>query len=363
MSDSTKGGSRGDFNRRSFIKGAAAATAAIAVAPYFINSARAAEKRIVIRDAGGPFTQGFKEAFYEPFMKETGIKVVGIASAAEPTAEIKSMVQTGNYTWDIAGAMSMSALKLLVDQGLIEPHGLDDDPAVKQIPAEYRNAYGVGSDVYSTAIGYRTDKVKRAPQSWEEFWDVKAFPGRRGLRKYPFDTIEQALMASGVKPGDVYPCDFDRAFKALDRIRPDISAWWTSGAQATQMLSGGEVDMMPTWNARIIAARDSGAPVGISWAQNIWGVDVWAILKGTPKADICRQFISFTCNPERQAAFTKYVKNGPTHPDAYKYIAEATARDLPTFPANKANSLGIDNDYWAGAKADGLDRFNEWVLG
>jgi putative spermidine/putrescine transport system substrate-binding protein len=351
------------INRRKLLRTAASGVAMALAAPCIIRDAEAQGTRIVVRDPGGPFTPGFAEAFYQPFKKETGIEVVGVVSAAEPTAEIKSMVETKSYTWNIAGGMSQTAIQLLADAGYIEKHELDNDPAVSEIPLEYRDAYGIGSDVYSTAIGYRTDKVKKPPQTWKEYWDVANFPGRRALRKYPFDAVEQALMADGVPADKVYPCDLDRAFKSLTAIRPHIDAWWSSGAQATQMLANGEVDMLPVWANRIYAVRDAGVPVEVEWNQNIWGVDVWAILKGTPNADICRKFIKFTCDPKRQATFTKYLTNGPTNPAAYDYIDKKVARTLTTFPEWRKLGLKIDGDYWAKSKDAALDRFNAWLLG
>jgi putative spermidine/putrescine transport system substrate-binding protein len=352
-----------DLSRRTLLRTATAGAAITLAAPYIIRDAEAQGKRIVIRDPGGPFTPAFAEAFYQPFKKETGVEVVGVVSAAEPTAEIKSMVETKSYTWNIAGGMSQSAIQLLAEAGYIEKHELDKDSAVSAIPMEYRDEYSVGSDVYATAIGYRTDKVMKPPTNWKEYWDVENFPGRRGLRKYPFDAVEQALMADGVPPSKVYPCDMDRAFKSLTAFRPHVDAWWSSGAQATQMLSNGEVDMLPVWANRVYAVRDAGVPIGVEWNQNIWGVDVWAILKGTPNADICRKFIAFTCDPKRQASFTKYLTNGPTNPEAYKYIDEKVARTLTTYPEWQKMGIKIDGDYWAKTKDSALDKFNAWLLG
>jgi putative spermidine/putrescine transport system substrate-binding protein len=59
---------------------------------------------------------------------------------------------------------------------------------------------GVGIFVWSTAIAYNADKLKTGPTSWADFWDVKKFPGKRGLRKGAKYTLEFALLADGVKP-------------------------------------------------------------------------------------------------------------------------------------------------------------------
>lgn len=357
------GNNKKGMTRRSFLHKAAATGAVAAAAPYFIGSARAESKRLLVRDAGGNWTDGYRKAYFEPFFKETGIEVIGVTSTAEPTAEVKSLVDTGNYTWDMGGAISLAAANLLAQMNLLEPHQLGDKPVIKSIPAQFNTDYAVGSDIYSTAIGYNVDRIKQVPAGWQQFWDTQNFPGRRGMRKYAFDTVEEALMADGVPMADVYPCDLDRAFASLDKLRDHVSAWWGSGAQATQMFTSGEVELMPTWTSRILAARDAGAKVAISWDQHIWGVDAWIILRGTPKADLCRRFIEFACDPKRQAALTEYVMNGPTQPAAFEHIPESRARDLPTYPDNMKRGLPIDTAYWAENKAEALDHFNEWILG
>ena len=83
MTELGKSATAAHLNRRRFLKTTALASAALA-APAIWTSARA-ERKIVMRDPGGPFTPGFSAAFYEPFEKETGIKVVGLQSSHEPT--------------------------------------------------------------------------------------------------------------------------------------------------------------------------------------------------------------------------------------------------------------------------------------
>ncbi|MCC7281648.1 MAG: ABC transporter substrate-binding protein [Acetobacteraceae bacterium] len=348
--------------RRALLKAATGAPVALG-APMIWRKASAQDRRIVVRDSGGPFTKGFSEAFYKPFREATGIEVVGVASTHEPTAQIRSMVETKNFVWDGA-EISIAAVRQLAAGGFVERHGLENDPAVKQLSPEFIDPYGVGSNVYATILAYRRDRFegRRPPQSWADLWDVRGIPGRRAMRKHPFDTIEQALMADGVPRDKVYPCDLDRAFKSLDRIKPHVITWWTGGTQATQMLISGEVDMVPTWVARAQAAIDEGAPVGVSWEGNIWSYDSWCIVKGTPKADLVREFIKFTCDAKRQAAFTPFVSNGPTNPDAFRFIDPKKAASLPTAPENKARGLLIDDEYWAKNKDAAIERFNGWLL-
>ena len=89
---------------------------AVALAPVYWKQACAQEKRIFIRDPGGPYAPGFKEAFYEPFTKATGIEAVGLEGQHEPTSIIKGMVDTKTYTWDMA-LLSLSASNQLRMEG------------------------------------------------------------------------------------------------------------------------------------------------------------------------------------------------------------------------------------------------------
>jgi len=90
---------------------------------------------------------------------------------------------------------------------------------------------------------------------------VKKFPGRRALRNHPIATLEAALMADGVAPDKLYPLDVDRAFRKLEEIKPNVTVWWTSGAQSAQLLTTAEVDMVMAWNGRITALTKEGAKV------------------------------------------------------------------------------------------------------
>ena len=53
-----------------------------------------AATQITVADPGGPFGPAFRKAFYDPFEKATGNKVVNVAREAEPTAQFKAMVET-----------------------------------------------------------------------------------------------------------------------------------------------------------------------------------------------------------------------------------------------------------------------------
>lgn len=351
-------------SRRKALATTAAGLAAVA-APFVWTSARAQNKRIVVRDDGGIYTKAYQAVYYKPFTDKTGIEVVGVQANAEPIAQIKGMVDTKNYTWDMA-KVSLPAIYILTngDKKYLEPHGLESEPVVKTIPQQYMSPYGVGTNIYTTVLAYRNDKLKgsKVPTSWADLYNAKDVPGRRALRKHPFDTIEQALMADGVPAAQVYPCNIDRAFAKLDKVKPDVGVWWTSGAQCEQMLTSGEVDMIATWVARTQSAAANGAPITVVWDQNIWGADHWAILAGSPNANACREFIKFASDPKRMASLTEFFAAGVVQPESFNYIKPEIAKNCPTFPANMKSGVKIDAKFWLDNQAAAIERYNAWVL-
>jgi putative spermidine/putrescine transport system substrate-binding protein len=342
--------------RRALLAGAAAFAAA--VTPL----ARAfAKDSLTVADPGGAWTAPCDDAFVKPFAQAAGVDINHIARQHYPSVEIKANVETKTYTWDVVIATDADVAEL-APQGLLEPLDWSGDD-MGQIMAEARNPGWMGLDLYCTVICYRTDKYgKNGPKNWAEFWDVKKFPGRRAMHKHPIDMLEAALMADGVAPDKLYPIDMERAFKKLDAIKPHVQVWWTGGAQTTQLLQSGEVDMLPTWNARAQVVIDAGGPVEIEWNQGVYALEGWAIPKGNPKAELGKKFVKFCANAERQAKFVAALPYGPTNPKAYDHIPAARAKYLPTAPDNFKRIVQSNTAWWGKNKEKAIERFNAWLL-
>lgn len=349
-----------DFNptRRLILQGAGA----FAVAGAMPLTARAQTKQIVVSDPGGPYTTAYREAFYDPFEKATGIKVVSVARESQPVAQFAAMVQTKNYVWDVTTLTLSADIPYLEAKGMLEPIGLKASDFPEIMPEAITPDW-LGVDVYSTVLAYRADKFKdNGPKSWADFWDLKKFPGRRSLRRSPLDTLEQALLADGVPLDRLYPLDVDRAFRSLDKIKPHINIWWTSGAQAMQAIQSGDVDMISTWNGRAQAAKDSGAPVTIVWNQGLYSIEGWGIPKGTPHADAAKQFVRFCADAKRQAVLTRTLAYGPTNKKSFETIGKERATLLPTAPDNIKDMKLPSPQWWEENRQKVTERFNSWII-
>src|SRR5258706_11890116 len=196
-------------------------------------------------------------AYYRSFRKSTGIDVKS-ASYDGQTTELEQMVKTGRTVWDVMQVESRT-LQLGCQAGLFEKldHGKIGDRS-DFIPGAISDC-GVGIFAWSLALAYDADKVKRAPGSWADFWDVKKYPGKRGLRRSAKYTLEIALLSDGVPAGEVYKLlataqGADRAFRRLDRIKADV-LWWEAAAQPAAVLPAGNLVMTSAYTLLIHRER------------------------------------------------------------------------------------------------------------
>lgn len=348
--------------RRGVLRGAGMLAGALA-APAIISRPAVAAGQLIVADNGGPYGPAYRKAFYDPFEKATGVKVVNVVHPADPSAQFRSLSETKSYIWDVALLSPDDVWRLVAPKNYLEPLGLTRADAPGMMADAFLPGY-VAMDVYATTMAYRTDKYgANGPQNWADFWNVAKFPGRRALYRNPNGPIEIALMADGVEPSKLYPLDVDRALKSLDKIRKHISVWWTSGAQSTQLLQSGEVDMLMIWNARAQTAMDAGTPAKIVWNQGLYSSDGWSIPLGCPTAAIGKKFIRFCMDPARQAVFTQRLSYGPTNLDAYKHIPPKRAKLLPTYPPHLKVMRASDDKWWGKNYQRVADKFQDWLLG
>ena len=345
------------ISRRSVLCGGALA------APMVWTGRAFGAEQIVAADVGGAPGAAIRKAFYDPFEKETGIRVAGVAHDSDPTTQFKLLVDTKSYIWDVCSVTPADLLQLRGSKSYADTLNIAPGELASVVPGMVTPDWA-GFDIWATILGYRTDKFSdgKGPTTWSDFWDVKRFPGRRGMYKGSSGMLEVALLADGVPPEKLYPLDVDRAFRALDRIKPFVSVWWTTGAQNTQILQNGEVAMSPVWGARAYAAIEGGAPLKLSWSQGLYSSDGWAIPKGTPRVDLARKFVRFCLRPEQQAILSNIVANAPTNTEAYKFIKPERASLMATSPEN-FNSLKRTNEEWWGQYRERVEeRFQDWLL-
>lgn len=225
---------------------------------------------------------------------------------------------------------------------------------------------GVGAMVWSYLIGWDGDRLRNAPRSWTDFWDMQRAPGKRGMRKTPKYTLEIALLADGVAPADVYRLlgteeGVERAFRKLDQIKPSI-VWWQSVSQVVDLLASGEVAMSVTSPGRLLVAnRTENKHFGVLWRGNLQAVDWWAVLKGGPHKQRAMSLVQFMTRPENQSRLPNFIPTGVSNKAALALVDPARNAETPLDPANMQDALEIDAKFWVEHADQLTQRFNAWL--
>src|SRR6266540_1370758 len=129
---------------------------------------------------GGAYQDSVRKAFFEPFMKETGGKIVEEEFNGE-IAKIRAMVESDNVTWDVVENDSQTTMAScaedIVEKIDWDKLGLKRDDFISADASECV----VPSILYATVLAYDTSKLKEAPTSISAFFDLEKYPGKRGL--------------------------------------------------------------------------------------------------------------------------------------------------------------------------------------
>ena len=329
-----------------------------------VGPAMAAEppkpKTLVVNSSGGVVNRALRKAFFTEFERRYGIRVVDTSPA--DTAKLKAMVASGNVEWDVTEISGQDGI-LVERLGLVEPldHSIID---LSRYPETVKhNKFMFPRSVYSTVLGYRTEAFKKGhPVGWAQFWDVKAFPGRRSLRNHPVDNLEFALLADGVPADKLYPLDLDRAFRKLDEIKPHIAVWWQAGAQPAQLLVDGEVDLASGWSGRFFDLAMKEAPVAVEWQGGAIKESHFAIPKGARNVYWSQKYLAVMAEAERQAIYTNELGYPGLNLDVVKYVEPKVVPHLITSPENLTKQFFLDLTWWADNQAVAMDRWNKWML-
>jgi putative spermidine/putrescine transport system substrate-binding protein len=318
---------------------------------------------LTVVNFGGANNDAQKAAFNAPFEKQTGNKVNVIEYDGEQ-AKIQAMVEAKHVSWD-AVEVETGDVGRGCDAGLFEK--LDWPKIAKKtdlIPEAFHPC-GAGFFVWSTVLAYNADRLKTAPTSWADFWNVKKFPGKRGMRKGARYNLEFALMADGVPPKDVYKVletkeGQDRAFNKLDQLKPNIQ-WWEAGAQPAQFLVAGDVAMSTAYNGRIDAAQHEGKNLKVVWNGSVYDLDYWAIPKGSPNKALAEQYIAFTLQAKPQQEYAQHIAYGPVNLAAIKALDAKTKANMPNSPENSKNALLDNLEFWTDHGDELEQRFAAWA--
>jgi putative spermidine/putrescine transport system substrate-binding protein len=147
----------------------------------------AQEKTLVIAGTGGASQDAARSAWYQPFSKETGIRVVE-DEYDQKLSQIRAQIEAKNVKWDVA-TVPILVLYAGCAEGMFEKVEWSKllNPADFGEPLSPCGVPVVNS---SGVLVYDADKIKDGPKTWADFWNVAKWPGKRGLWYGPQETLD-----------------------------------------------------------------------------------------------------------------------------------------------------------------------------
>jgi putative spermidine/putrescine transport system substrate-binding protein len=341
------------FSRRTFVTRAAKLSSAVIAAPFVLPGTARAATRISFVSWGGSYGETTKALWIKPFTAETGIEVDYVTGP--DIARLKAQVESKNVVWDVVDGVAYQAAA----NGLAEP--LDQKILDPNRFTSKLHPFACPTGTYFGGIAYDPKRTPAPPKDFSEFWNVKGFAGRRGLRNRITEMLEIALLADGVDPAKLYPLDADRGFKALDRIKPSIKTWFAETGQGISLIQTGEVEYTYTYGSRVKPAKESGVSIDMALDQCITTTQYYFVAKGTPRKEAAMRFLEFITRPKLQADFI--IKEQMTGAPVVKGV-DSLIQGVKIWRPNPNSNKHVhfNDDYW-GPKFVELDRrFKEWIL-
>jgi putative spermidine/putrescine transport system substrate-binding protein len=344
-----------------------ASVIAIGLGPLIASPA--SPQTVTVTSSGGAVQEAQRTAWYGAFTKATGIKIVE-DNWNQELAKVRAQVETKSVKWDVVEITALN-LSAACEEGLVEridwsryfdPKDFEDAGGLPPCGVPMLNASG--------GLAYDADKIKVPPKTWADFWDVKKWPGKRGMLYRAEQTLEVALMADGVAPKDVMsvlsaPGGVDRAFRKLDELKPHIH-WWKSGSESMQLLGTGETVLTYAWNGRVAAANkaDKRNFKIVFEAGFVNGNNSFAVMKGSSNRDAAIKFIQFAVSPQPLAEFAQIIQYGPPNRKALEFMDARVKATIPSGAIMRYAMFQHGDKYvnfWSDNAAKLTERFGQWA--
>jgi spermidine/putrescine-binding protein len=251
------------------------------------------------------------------FSKQTGIelKVQNFGDIDQMVARLKA---GGGQGLDVVSVPNNLTEQLYKD-GLLEPIDTARIGAWSDLYPEFRNADFIATERNGFVSGvptvwgpegliYRTDKIPQA-NSWNLLWDNN-FKGRISAPDYSYEMVLIAAQVLGYQNELTKPTiDFtDAQFAAIKakliEQKKVVTKYWTSSAEATTLIGGGEVWASVGRISMIKPLAEEKVPVRLIAPKE--GAQGWCtmtcVVKGTPNKDAAYAFLNFAVGQTYQDA-------------------------------------------------------------
>lgn len=300
---------------------------------------------LVAANYGGSTGKALKATLEAAYTAQTGVTFQQVPVGEGFTAKLQAQAAAGNVAWSVIEGLSGSDAARLNSLGLLEPLPADLKARLGAVSLPGTvTSYGVALGDTGYVIVCR-EEVEKCPANPAQFWDTTSFPGRRGVPNAAPALLAMALLADGVPAAKVYPIDVARALKVMERLKPRVAVWTTSGDQQMQVMRDGQVDMSIMWNGRAKALADQGTKLHFEWGGSLVNPNFMVVVKGGPNGAAAMNYLEFyATHPKVQAELSAAIAYGMSHKDTIGLMDPKAADLLPA--AHAQSQLRLQPEWW-----------------
>jgi putative spermidine/putrescine transport system substrate-binding protein len=293
-------------------------------------------QKITVTCWSGPYTEDFKKAYVEPFMKASGAIVVVSPGWAEFIAKIKASPEDKppydvfmGDGWNYIAAMNINRLQPIRKENI--PNAKDIYPELLKRDA-WVKGYGVPFDGGLYLPVYVPDKISFKPTSWKDLTRPEV-AGRLSLDQTFYYGLYASAFISDMAPGveELYSKEgMDNLFKVSADLASRVKKFYKGGAELFQLIKTGEVDMGVYYSGGTFSEMNKGTNVKMLFPEE--GVVAWigylTVMKGAKNRELCEAFINWCLAPENQSNFAS--RNGGFVSNSKASIAPALKGIVPS---------------------------------
>ncbi|HMJ97597.1 MAG TPA: ABC transporter substrate-binding protein [Thermoleophilaceae bacterium] len=323
---------------------------------------------LVVALPGGSLSQAVNAAYLQPFENETGVNVEGVEAGDNPVAAIKPQVESGNVLWDLVACpldavVAFPELWETIDSSKVKSL----DKLNYDLDPELAKRFAV-LNLQSFLMAYSTEEFPDdPPRTWADFFDVKKFPGPRGVPDVGLESATYvpmaALLADGVSAEDLLPLDLDRAYAKLDELRPNIRVFYTSFGQSQDILRAGEVVINFMTDGRAGTLTANGEAVAASFDQALTVLGGFCIPKGAKNKDNALALYEYLLShPKQQGVFASLTAYGPPTDAGADAAKQLGVKDFTSLHLDEMVPQSAELLKYIQKNSDMLlNRWNDWV--
>jgi putative spermidine/putrescine transport system substrate-binding protein len=306
-----------EMTRRSVLKLGGAVVTGVGLGP--LRHALATSRPVVITTYGGIVEKVHRDTYVACFKRKwPSVEVsLGVGTPEEFFAKVQASPQ--NPPVDALIVTDLLALRAK-ELGLTEAVTIEKVSNLRDVPGQFYEPFGGHAVAYnfgSAGLAYNKERVRRPPESWEEFVErtIKGDFGKRvsipsvSYSWGPTMTVWNLATAFGGSLDQV-----DVAFDKIKAMKPNVIKFWTTPQDFLNLLANKEIDIGVYWDGRTYAFADSGNPwVGFINPKPGGIAGVALISKVKNGLDVTWDYINCMLDPDVQLEMAKALKYAGTN--------------------------------------------------